>query len=152
MKKKVDWVKIEREYVRQNVSQRELAKKYDVGLKQVSRHAKEGQWVKKRKQFVNEMTTELEKLDEQAAVDKAQVYSDIMDKSLFVEQKLLEKTLKCALAIQMYQIDAIDDLKSAQNTIKSIVETTEKICFPEHDQTEQHITISMDKETKDYAI
>ena len=152
MKKKVDWVKIEREYVRQNVSQRELAKKYDVGLKQVSRHAKEGQWVKKRKQFVNEMTTELEKLDEQAAVDKAKVYSDIMDKSLFVEQKLLEKTLKCALAIQMYQMDAIDDLKSAQNTIKSIVETTEKICFPEHDQTEQHITISMDKETKDYAI
>lgn len=152
MKKKVDWVKIEREYVRQNVSQRELAKKYDVGLKQVSRHAKEGQWVKKRKQFVNEMTTELEKLDEQAAVDKAKVYSEIMDKSLFVEQKLLEKTLKCALAIQMYQIDAIDDLKSAQNTIKSIVETTEKICFPEHDQTEQHITISMDKETKDYAI
>ena len=152
MKKKVDWVKIEREYVRQNVSQRELAKKYDVGLKQVSRHAKEGQWVKKRKQFVNEMTTELEKLDEQAAVDKAKVYSEIMDKSLFVEQKLLEKTLKCALAIQMYQFDAIDDLKSAQNTIKSIVETTEKICFPEHDQTEQHITISMDKETKDYAI
>ena len=152
MKKKVDWVKIEREYVRQNVSQRELAKKYDVGLKQVSRHAKEGEWVKKRKQFVNEMTTELEKLDEQAAVDKAKVYSDIMDKSLFVEQKLLEKTLKCALAIQMYQIDAIDDLKSAQNTIKSIVETTEKICFPEHDQIEQHITISMDKETKDYAI
>ncbi len=152
MKKKVDWVKIEREYVREHVSQRELAERHEVGLKQISRHAKAGEWVKKRKQFVHEMTTELEKLDKEAAVDKAAEYSEIMDKSLYIEKKLLEKTLKCALAIQMYEIDAIDNLKSAQNTIKSIVETTEKICFPEHEQTEQQVTISMDKETKDYAI
>ena len=150
--KKVDWLKVEKEYVRTKISQRELAKKYKVSEVQVARHSKEGNWVKKRKQFVSKMKAELKKSDEVAAVDKAKVYANIMDKSLYVEQKLLDQTLQTAMAIDMFDDNAINDIKSAQKTIESIVATTEKICFPEHDQTEQHIKITMDKETKDYAI
>lgn len=152
MKKKVDWKRIEKEYVHSSISYKDLSEKYGVPYSTLRKVGKRQNWVDKRAQFGRKVDAENKKLDEQAAIDKAQVYHKVMDKSLYAEQKLLEQTLQIAMAIDMFDENAVSDLKSAQKTIESIVQTTEKICFPEHEHNEQHITITMDKETKDYAI
>ena len=54
------WAEIEHEYITTNIGQRALSEKYGVSVPALNMHSKEGNWVQKRKEFVNGT---LEKLD-----------------------------------------------------------------------------------------
>ena len=152
MSKEIDWKKLEIEYVQTKVSYQDLADKYNTTKRTVERHAKEGEWVKKRGQYIGKVSAEVEKLHNKTALSKAEIYTEVMDESLLANRKMLSKIIERALTIDLYEKNGIKDFSDAQKIIDSIVKTTEDICFPQHEQTETNINITMDKETKDYAI
>ena len=152
MSKKVDWEKIERDYVQTKISYREIADKYGVNRTTVAKKAKQDNWVEKRKQFTDKILTGIKELENKVALSKAEIYTEVMDESLLANRKMLSKIIERALTIDLYEKNGIKDFGDAQKIIDSIVKTTEDICFPQHEQTETNINITMDKETKDYAI
>lgn len=152
MSKEIDWKKLEVEYVQTQIGYRDLAKKYNVPFNTLQCRARKEQWVDKRKRFQDKIKTDIEKLQTKKAFDKATIYTEVMDESLLANRKMLSKIIERALTIDLYEKNGIKDFGDAQKIIDSIVKTTEDICFPQHEQTETNINITMDKETKDYAI
>jgi len=57
---KVDWEKIEQEYITQGLSYRELAKKYGVSPRAVAHQAAKREWVRKREAYCNVISTVLQ--------------------------------------------------------------------------------------------
>lgn len=59
MKKKIDWVKIENAYVSGSDGQRAIAARFGVSLRDLSLRSKAGNWVEKRKEYRNQLSTKL---------------------------------------------------------------------------------------------
>ena len=59
MKKKIDWVKIENAYVSGSDGQRAIAARFGVPLRDLSLRSKAGNWVEKRKEYRNQLSTKL---------------------------------------------------------------------------------------------
>lgn len=71
----VDWAKIKTEYINENITQRELAEKYGVTLRQISNHATAEQWVQERERYRDNLSTEIQ---QRAAEKKADSESECL--------------------------------------------------------------------------
>jgi len=71
------WTEIELEYVTsiEELTLRQLAKKYSISLRNFAKKSKDGNWVEKRRQHINKVSTELEKkiLNEQVERKKRDI-------------------------------------------------------------------------------
>ena len=67
---KINWEKLEKEYISTKIGYRALADKYKISERQVSRHGSEHNWVEKRQQFVSKVSAEVEKSLIQTETDK----------------------------------------------------------------------------------
>lgn len=67
---KINWEKLEKEYISTKIGYRALANKYKISERQVSRHGSEHNWVEKRQQFVGKVSAEVEKSLIQNETDK----------------------------------------------------------------------------------
>lgn len=67
---KINWEKLEKEYISTKIGYRALAKKHKISERQVQRHGSEHGWVEKRRQFVGKVSAEVEKSLIQNETDK----------------------------------------------------------------------------------
>ncbi len=65
----IDWLKIKAEYINGNITQRELAEKHGVTLRQISNHATAERWVDEREQRRNEISIEIQQEADKKTVD-----------------------------------------------------------------------------------
>ncbi len=74
MSTKIDWTKIETEYVTQNISQIKLSKKYKISRSTIQDRCKKGDWTSKREKY----HTEIARKSVQKAVEKdSEFYAEL---------------------------------------------------------------------------
>lgn len=101
--KKVNWEKLENEYISTKISYKNLAFKYKIAERQVEKYGSEHNWVQKRREFVgevsgnvkkaliqNETDSQLKKLE--ALTDAADKLSDIIHTALCDEKQLYRRS------------------------------------------------------------
>lgn len=77
---KVDWLLLEREYVTSEMSQRELARRYEVSNGTVGQHARDGEWDAKRAAFKHSLTTKTyENVAERWANKRAEITDEAIN-------------------------------------------------------------------------
>lgn len=81
-KKKVDWGQVAVDYITGTVSYADLAKKYNVSIRSIERHASAGEWINKRRDFFDKMTVRKEAAEGRKRVKREGRYRDIEDKLL----------------------------------------------------------------------
>lgn len=111
----VDWLKIKTEYINGNVTQRELAKKYGVTLRQISNHATAENWVTEREQFRDKISAEIQQ--------------ETADKIVDAESEVL--AIKSRLKLKMYQqiekrMETVDDLEGQE--FRRLVQNYKDMC------------------------
>lgn len=124
----IDWKAIKTEYITTNISQRELAKKYKVGARQLAERSKKEKWVEKRKQKSSELTAKMidKATDEQ--VDRYARLMRVSDMALeIVERKIkaCEDTEGIKTSDLRALTGAIRDLKEIQDC-KGILDVKEQ--------------------------
>ena len=67
---KINWEKLEKEYISTKIGYRALADKHKISSRQVMRYGSEHGWVEKRRQFVGKVSAEVEKSLIQNETDK----------------------------------------------------------------------------------
>lgn len=96
-KKKVDWAQVAVEYITGTVSYADLAKKHDVSIRSIERHASAGEWIKRRRDFIDKMTVRKEAAEGRKRVKREGRYRDIEDKLIDALEKAvgeLDLTIK----------------------------------------------------------
>ncbi len=90
----VDWMKVKAEYINGDVTQRELATKYGVTLRQISNHATSEQWVQEREQHRNKLSTEIQQETDKKTVDTESEVLVIKSRLKLSFYKQIEKRLQ----------------------------------------------------------
>lgn len=90
----VDWLKIKAEYINGDSTQRELAEKYGVTLRQVSNHATAEQWVQEREQHRDKLSTEIQQKVDQETVDTESEVLVIKSRLKLTFYQQIERRLK----------------------------------------------------------
>lgn len=107
---KIDWGKLKTEYVTTTVSQRELAKKYNVQPTMIARKCKEEDWVGEREAFVRKTSARCVQRTQDQKVDAAAR----LHRSA---EKLLEKIDQL---MELDDVLAPRDLKSISGTMLDV--------------------------------
>lgn len=123
----VDWLKIKTEYINGDISQRALAKKYGVTLRQISNHATSEGWVTEREQHRNKLSTEIQQKADEIIVD--------------TESEVL--AIKSRLKLKMYQqiekrMKSVDDLEGQE--FRRLVQNYKDMCDI-HDEDKQQTAV-----------
>lgn len=90
----VDWAKIKTEYINGNITQRELAEKYGVTLRQISNHATAEQWVQEREQHRDKLSTEIQQETDKKTVDTESEVLAIKSRLKLTFYQQIEKRLQ----------------------------------------------------------
>ena len=67
----IDWIKIKSEYINGNISQRDLAKKYDISFNTLKTRASKENWADLKKEQHNKITTKVQQKTAEKIIDKA---------------------------------------------------------------------------------
>ncbi len=131
----VDWVKIKTEYITTQISQRALAEKHGVTLRDVARHSKAESWVKERTNHRNKMST---KRQQQAEED---ILASQFD---FVRELCAQKNAAaefCAKAIDR-MIEVLPNSKNVKDISSAIgvlIDKYNQISVTEADNSKEYI-------------
>lgn len=124
----VDWKKIKREYIKGGITQRELAEKHGVTLRQISNHATSEGWVREREQRRDKLSTEIQqKADEKIAENESEVLA-----------------IKSRLKLKMYQqiekrMESVDEADGQE--FRRLVQNYKDMCDIQDSDSKQHIEI-----------
>lgn len=158
----VDWDKLKREYVTTDISQRKLAKKYDIPYSNLSRMATKDKWSDARTQFKSRVNAKsLAKAEAKATDYKSMLY----DLAYKVAQQLTDlvegndiETLISAGVKPRDITGAIKDLEDALH-VKSAADLKEQEARIRKlqkeaegtDAAEKNIEVKIDESLKDFA-
>lgn len=92
----VDWLKIKTEYINGNVSQRDLAAKYGVTLRQISNHATAEQWVLERQNHLDKLSTEIQRKADEKTIESESEIIAIKSRMKLKIFRQLEKSMETA--------------------------------------------------------
>lgn len=92
----VDWLKIKTEYINGNVSQRDLAAKYGVTLRQISNHATAEQWVLERQSHLDKLSTEIQRKADEKTIESESEIIAIKSRMKLKIFRQLEKSMETA--------------------------------------------------------
>lgn len=94
-KKRIDWNKIETEYVTTGIGQRDLAEKYGINVATLNLHSVKGNWKEKKEQNLNEIQSKIEQETKKAIIDEKieinKKHIALYDRGLSVINFLLEQ-------------------------------------------------------------
>lgn len=105
-KKRIDWNAIRAEYIGGGISQRKLAKKFDISETTLMKRANEEGWYKLRKDADSRSTAEAQQRTAEAAADNATLAADIKKRLLMRLKRIEEK----------YPLDATEVRSKAGNS------------------------------------
>lgn len=88
--KDINWDEIRQEYIKTNISYRELANKYGVHYTSVGRKGKEEDWPKQRQQHSDKTVTKILDADIRRKVARAERLQTVADKLLCKVEEMLE--------------------------------------------------------------
>lgn len=90
----VDWLKIKAEYISGGITQRALAEKYGVTLRQISNHATAEGWVAAREQHRNKLSIEIQQKTAEKIADSESEVLAIKSRLKLKMYQQIEKRMK----------------------------------------------------------
>lgn len=139
--KRPNWSKIETEYVTTEISQTALAGKYNVSLRAVNIHAKQGNWVEKKEKNLQEITQTVSKetkkaiIEDKVAINKRHIA--LYDRALDVADYLLNQYLE---DIKLVEAGEIKRGRATATNIDFLMSAIQKA------QKGQRLALNIDKE------
>lgn len=92
----MDWEKLKAEYLQGGISYRQLSQKYNVPLRTIATHAKDGNWAEERQRISNAVATDVNSIIERGiAAGAAKCKLEVYD----VAAELLELTKSSMMAL-----------------------------------------------------
>ncbi len=85
--RRIDWEAIKTEYVTTDVTQRELIKKYHLNTRYVTKHSKNEEWVRLRKEYKSKMAS---KVIAKSANKRANELAKVLDASLSIRDRIYD--------------------------------------------------------------
>lgn len=139
---KADWKAIATEYITTRISQRELAKKYNVSMRTLTHRASKEKWTQKREQHCGKVAAKTsEKIADRQATTQANRLLrvvEINDKLLDILEAASDQLSRHALPVRETKI------KSTKTTTTRTVKTTLQYVDGDVDRAElRHITAAM---------
>lgn len=136
---KVNWEKIKNEYITDSsTSYEKLAVKYGITKTAISNRAKKEKWVEERERNLTETCT---KIQEAVIEDNIEFYKDLQKDIKEATKIIVNKTIATANSLDQDEQFVEKRLNTCQKTIESAINTIEKICFPQHETTDNNITV-----------
>lgn len=119
-----DWRKIKHDYLNNNITQRELAQKYGITLRQISNHATAEKWVQEREQHRNKIAAKIQRKAEEKISDK--------ESEIFA----IKSKLKLDFYLQIKKrMEAVDEADGQE--FRRLVQSFKDMCEIQEDKTGQ---------------
>lgn len=127
----MDWNAAKTEYVTTDTTYRKIAKKYNISLTQVAKHALDEEWVESKKQFLNSTYTSTLDVFAEGSVERATKILHISDRILSKVESAIDlvdetdmRAYKQMTAIlkDIKDIQSMDDTDDGSNEMNIIVE------------------------------
>lgn len=101
----IDWAQIRTEYITTDTSYRQLAEKYGVANASVARHAKNEDWVGKREQYWNRVSTEVVQRVQESTIDE---HVDAAVRISEIADRLLDKLDTAVEQLDRYMVQQME--------------------------------------------
>ena len=130
-KTKPDWHRIKGEYIAGGISQRELAKKYNLSWSTLQKRAARDGWAKERKKACDKVVEEVVQKTAKKNADNATLAADIQRKGLLLLYNLMEDFANVTATEHRESVGGVTDIKRLRDLTAAYKDLTDNITTPD---------------------